>query len=347
MPKKDTKSILDDIEANQDVKSRLEEKVEKLSMLVEKQKRIIADQTSLIEKQKEKLGKMVDIPDDIRELRELIGAQRAQITDKEMELEHTKGLLAQAQKELELTQSRMNPAQIKIEAALETIGKLKEEIAQKNSEIMVKNETVKTLANKYSEAEAISKSLLQRLEELEGGVSKKEFEELKIQHSEERRTLKSEVAKMESKLLDQKLEYDEKLAEAKDMSDRYNDLVGKVNELTDKNNEANEELKRLEKEMDEKVKSLNAKMEDLRQFRQDNISKITYFDKLKPLMEEDPLFRAFFIIKEVGHIALEDLRAAVGSPIVVVKKDVDKLQEIGLVESGESGKYIVKSFEEE
>lgn len=336
MPKKDTKSKLDDIEANQDVTSRLEERVEKLSMLAEKQKRIIADQSSLIDKQKEKLDKMVDIPDDIRELRELIGTQRAHITERERELEHAKGLLAQTQKELEMSQNRMNPTQIKVEAALETIGKLKEEIAQKNSEIMVKNETVRTLANKYSEAEVISKSLLQRLEESEGGVSKKEFEELKIQHSEERKAIKSEITKMEAKLLDQKLEYDEKLSEAKDMSERYTGLVGKVNELTDKNNEANEE-----------IKSLNAKMEDLRLFKENNISKITYFDKLKPLMEEDPLFRAFFIAKEVGHISLEDLKAAVGSPTVVVKKDVQKLQDIGLVEIDGAGKFTVKSFEDQ
>jgi len=336
MPKKNTKSKLDDIEANQDVTSRLEERVEKLSMLAEKQKRIISDQTSLIDKQKEKLDKMVDIPDDIRELRELIGTQRAHITERERELEHAKGLLAQTQKELEMSQNRMNPTQIKVEAALETIGKLKEELAQKNSEIMVKNETVRTLANKYSEAEVISKSLLQRLEESEGGVSKKEFEELKIQHSEERKAIKSEIAKMEAKLLDQKLEYDEKLSEAKDMSERYTDLVGKVNELTDKNNEANE-----------KVKSLNAKMEDLRLFKENNISKITYFDKLKPLMEEDPLFRAFFIAKEVGHISLEDLKAAVGSPTVIVKKDVQKLQDIGLVEIDDAGKFRVKAFEDQ
>jgi len=336
MPKKDTKSKLDYIEANQDVTSRLEERVEKLSMLAEKQKRIIADQTSLIDKQKEKLDKMVDIPDDIRELREIIGTQRAQINEKEMELEHTKGLLAQAQKELEMTQNRMNPTQIKVEAALETIGKLKEEIAQKNAEIMVKNETVRTLANKYSEAEVISKSLLQRVEQSEGGVSKKEFEELKIKHSEERKAIKSEIAKMEAKLLDQKLEYDEKLSEAKDMSERYNDLVGKVNELTDKNNEANE-----------KVKSLNAKMEDLRLFKENNISKITYVEKLKPVMEEDPLFRAFFITKEVGHISLEDLKAAVGSPTVIVKKDVQKLQDTGLVEIDDAGKFRVKAFEDQ
>ena len=346
MPKKDTKSLLDDIESKQDVKARLEEKVERMTMLVEKQKRIIADQTSLIDQQKEKLSKMVDIPDDIRELREMIGAQRAQINEKEIEIEHTKGLLAQTQKELEFTKNRMNPTQIKVEAALETIGKLKEELTQKNSEIMVKNETIRTLSNKYSEAETSAKILRKRAEEAEGGgESRKEIEQLKIQHSEERKELKSEITKLESQLLDQKLEFEEKISEAKDMSERYNDLVEKVNELTEKNNEAKEEIKSLQKEMEDKVKGLNAKMEDLRQFREENISKITFLERLRPIMEEDPLFRAFFIILGVGHISLDDLRAAVGSPIVVVKKDVQKLENAGLIEVDEAGKINVKKFE--
>jgi chromosome segregation ATPase len=346
MPKKDTKSLLDDIESKQDVKARLEEKVERLSMLVDKQRRIISDQTSQIDQQKEKLSKMVDIPDDIRELREMIGTQRAQINEKEIEIEHTKGLLAQTQKELELTKNRMNPTQIKVEAALETIGKLKEELTQKNSEIMVKNETIRTLSNKYSEAEASNKILRKRAEEAEGGgATRKEIEELKIQHSEERKELKSEITKLESQLLDQKLEFEEKIAEANDMSERYNDLVEKVNELTEKNNEAKEEIKRLHKDMEDQVKELNAKMEDLRQFREENIARITFLDKLKPIMEEDPLFRAFFLILEVGHISLDDLRAAVGSPIVVVKKDVQRLENVGLIEQDEAGKISVKKFE--
>ena len=62
-------------------------------------------------------------------------------------------------------------------------------------------------------------------------------------------------------------------------------------------------------------------------------------------MEEDPLFRAFFIIVEVGHISLEDLRAAVGSPIVVVKKDVQRLENAGLIVLDDAGKISAKHFE--
>ena len=62
-------------------------------------------------------------------------------------------------------------------------------------------------------------------------------------------------------------------------------------------------------------------------------------------MEEDPLFRAYFIIEEIGHISLDDLRAAVGSPIVVVKKDIEKLQKIGIVEMNDVGKISIKKTE--
>ncbi|MFX0070266.1 MAG: hypothetical protein ACFFAO_04165 [Candidatus Hermodarchaeota archaeon] len=334
MGKKDLKSVIDDIEAKEDVTSRLESKVERLTELVDRQKKIINDQTALIEQQKEKLSKMVDVPDDIRELREIIGGQRAEINEKELELEHTKGLLVQAQKELELTLNRMNPTQIKIEAALDTIGKLKEEIAQKNSEITIKNETIKTLSNKYHEAESTTKSLLQQIEQYEGGVSKNQYEDLKIQHSEEKKALKSKLTKLDSQLLDQKLEFEEKIAEAKDMSEKYNDLVKKLEELQQKNTTANE-----------KIKSLEASMVDLKEYKKTTFPKLTTIEKLKNVMEEDPLFRAYFIIEEVGHISLDDLRAAVGSPIVVVKKDVEKLQKIGIVEIDDLGKISVKKIE--
>ena len=277
MPK-DLKNVLDKIEKKEGVTSRLEEKVEKLTLLAKKQKKIIADQTALLDKQKQQISKMVDIPDDIRELRELIGTQRGQINQREIELGETKGLLIQAQKELELTTNRMGPTQIKLEATLETIGKLKEEIVQKNSEIIVRNETLKTFQNKITELDAFSKALQERLEEHKGGVPKKEVEDLKIQQSEERQKLKTEISKLDSELLNQKLEFQEKIAEAKDFKQKYDDLVGKTNELTEKNIEANEEIKRLNVKLEDTIKAMDAKMEDLKKFKKENINKITYLD---------------------------------------------------------------------
>ena len=334
MPK-DLKNVLDKIEKKEGVTSRLEEKVEKLTLLAKKQKKIIADQTGLLDKQKQQISKMVDIPDDIRELRELIGTQRGQINEREIELGQTKGLLIQAQKELELTTNRMGPMQIKLDASLDTMGKLKEEIVQKNSEILIRNETLKTFQNKITELEAFSRVLQERLEEHKGGVPKKEVEDLKIQQSEERQKLKTEISKLDSELLNQKLEFQENITEAKDMKERYDGLVGKLEGTNKKYVEAHD-----------KVKSLEASMEDLRNFKKENINKITYLDKLQPLMEEDPIFKGFFIVQQVGSISIDDLKAAIGAPIVTVKKDVKRLQDLGLLEMNDVGKITTKKFDD-
>ena len=334
MPK-DLKNVLDKIEKNEGVTSRLEEKVEKLTLLAKKQKKIIADQTGLLDKQKQQISKMVDIPDDIRELRELIGTQRGQINEREIELGQTKGLLIQAQKELELTTNRMGPMQIKLDATLDTMGKLKSELAQKNSEILIKNETLKTFTNKIKELDTFSKALQEELEDHKEGVPKKEVEDLKIQQSEERQKLKAEISKLDSDLLNQKLEFQENITEAKDMKERYDDLVKKLEENNKKYVEAHD-----------KNKSLEASMEDLRNFKKENINKITYLDILQPLMEEDPIFKGFFIVQQVGSISLDDLKAAIGAPIVTVKRDVQRLQDMGLLEMNDVGKITTKKFDD-
>jgi chromosome segregation ATPase len=333
MPR-DLKDVIDKIEQSEDIASNYEQKIERLIELVNKQKKIISEQTELLETQKKKLSKMIDVPDDIQELREIIGTQRSQINENENNLEHTKGLLVQAQKELELTKKRMNPTQIKLDASLDTMGQLKTELAQKKSEILIRNETLKTFQNKIKELESFSQALQQRLETEQGGEFKNQINELKIKHSEERQQLRAEISKFESQLLDQKLEFQEKITEAKDMSERYEGLVKKLEELNEKNKEANE-----------KIKSLNANMSDLRNFKKENITKITYLDKLKPLMEEDPLYRGFFIIQQVGSIALEDLKSAIGAPIVTVRKDIKRLQDLGLVEMNDVGKIAAKKFD--
>ena len=111
------------------------------------------------------------------------------------------------------------------------------------------------------------------------------------------------------------------MAEAKDMAEKYDGMKDRLEDLSQKNETYTAEIKKL-----------NAEMEDLRNFKKDNYHKIFYLDKLRPIMEEDPIFRAFFIIRDVNSISLEDLRKSVGSPLVTVRKEVQKLAKIGVLE---------------
>ena len=100
MPK-DLRDRLDSIESSEKEKATLQAKADKLVALAERQKRIISEQEGIIEQQKGKLSRMTDIPEDILELKELIGVQRQTLNEKELELEYAKAEVAQSQKELE------------------------------------------------------------------------------------------------------------------------------------------------------------------------------------------------------------------------------------------------------
>jgi DNA repair exonuclease SbcCD ATPase subunit len=332
MPK-DLRKALDTIESNEKEKANLQSKVDKLTALVERQKRIISDQEGIIENQKSKLSKMSDIPEDILELKELIGEQRHIINEKELELEYAKGEIAQSQKELELVKKQIVPTQTKLEEAYETMGNLRAELAEKNSELILKNEAIKNLENKIQELEAFTDKFKEE--------QVKMIQELEEKHRKETIELKEKIAKLDTFLMDSKLVSTEKTSEAKDFASRfesmrskYDELIAKVGELSDKNRDANEEVEKLNKQLNE-----------ITTLQKDNIDKINYYDKLKPIMEKEPLFKTFLIIEEVGGITLEDLKNALGVPIVSVKRNVKTLEGIGLIETDDRGKIIVKSFE--
>ena len=158
MAKKDLRKTLDDLEKNQDMTARTEEKIKRLTELVERQKKIISEQTALLDTQKSKLAEIDDMPDDIIELKRIIGEQRAHLREKDLELEHAKGSMVQAQKELELTVKRMNPTQVKIEAALQTIGDLKAELAEKILLILKAFLTLEVIQSKHQSVKKLIKN---------------------------------------------------------------------------------------------------------------------------------------------------------------------------------------------
>ncbi|MFX1390533.1 MAG: hypothetical protein ACFE9Z_10755 [Promethearchaeota archaeon] len=330
---KDLKKKLDSIESNEKEIASMKAKIDKLSQLAERQKRIISEQEGIIEEQKAKLSKMTDIPEDILELKELIGVQRQTINEKELELEYAKGEIAQSQKELELVKKQIVPTQNKLEEAYETMGNLRTELAEKNSELILKNETIKNFETKIKELEAFTDKFKEE--------QVKMIKDLEEKHRKETIELREEVKKLDTFLMDSKLISTEKTSEAKDFASRfesmrskYDELIAKVGELGDKNRDANLEIERLNKELN-KIKNL----------QKDNIDKINYYDKLKPIMEKEPLFKTFLIVENVGGITLDDLKNALGIPIVTVKKNIQTLENIGLLETNDIGKIVVKKQE--
>ena len=343
MPK-DLKNVLDNIESSEKESAILLSKMDRLKEMIEKQKRVLTEHETIIAEQKIKIARMYDIPEDVLELKELVGTQRAMLNQREREIELAKGEVLAIQKEFEFAKKQNIPTQRKLDEGFELIGNLKTEIAEKKSELLLKEETIKSLEIKTQEIRAFADKLQDEQVRLLTDMDqkwKKELEKLRLDHIEEKKDLVGKITDLDTFLLDSKLISTEASSEAKDLKSRFQEIRNSQENMINKLEEALDK----KREADEEVRKLNKEMEELRIFKQNNVKKITYFDKLTELMEREAQFKAFLIVEQVGSMTLEDLRNALGSPIVLVKKLVQNLQEIDLFEINEAGKISVKKIE--
>jgi len=343
MPK-DLLNAIDNIESSEKETAVLQSKIDRLLELLEKQKRVIQNHEKIIEEQKVKITRLYDIPEDVLELKELVGTQRATLNQRELDLELAQGEVIAIQKEMDFMKKQSIPTHRKLDESFESIGNLKMEIAERNSELLLKDETIKSLENKVREIQAFADKLQDEQIKLLSDMDqkwKRELEQLRLDHLEERKELASKIADLDTFLLDSKLTSTEATSEAKDLKSRFAEIRTRQENLLNKLEDALDK----KREADEAVVKLNYEIEDLREFKKNNSKKINYYNKLTGLMERDSQFKAFLILEQVGSMGMEDLRNAISSPIVLVKKIVQNLQDVDLVEINDAGKIVVKKIE--
>lgn len=288
---------------------------------------------------------MYDVPEDVLELKELIGTQRALLNEREKAHDLAKGEVLAIKKELEFMQRQNVPAQNRLDESFEQIGNLKAELAEKKSELIIKDSNSKSLENKVKELQAFADKLQTEQVKLVTDMDQKwkqEIEKLRNDQIEEKKELVGKISDLDTFLLDSKLVSTEASSEAKDLKSRFSEIRERQEELINKLEDALEKRR----EADEALRKANYEMEDLQEFKKKNLKKINYYDRLTALMEHEAQFKAFLIVEQVGSMAIDDLRNALGSPIVLVKKIVQNLQDVDLFEINEAGKIVVKKQEE-
>jgi len=326
---------IDGIESNEKESAVLQSKIDRLIETLEKQKGVIQSLEDVIKEQKRKIKRMYDVPEDVLELKELAVTQRLTLNKKETDLELTKGELLAIQKEMDSMKRQSIPNQRKLSEGFETIGTLKTELAEKNSELLLKDEKLQEIQAFADKVQNEQIGLLSDMDQ----KWKKELEQLRLDHIEEKKELASKIVDLDTFLLDSKLTSTEATSEAKDLKSRFaeirtqqENMINKLEDALDKKRVAEETLRKAKYEM-----------EQLLEFKKKNQKKIYYYDKLTELMEHEAQFKAFLIVEQVGSITIEDLRNALGSPIVLVKKLVQNLQDVDLVEINEAEKIVVKN----
>jgi len=337
----DLKNAIDGIESSENQTAIMQSKIDKLQQLLEKQKRVIQNFEDVIDEQTIKIARMYDIPEDVLELKELIGTQRGLLNEREKDYDLAKGEVLAMKKELEFMQRQNGPAQKRMDESFEEIGNLKASLAEKKSELIFKNENIKSLENKVKELQTFADKIQSEQVKLLTDMDQKwkgEIEQLRNDHIKEKSDLVSKITDLDTFLLDSKLVSTEATSEAKDIKSRFAEIRNRQEELINKLEDALEK----KREADEALRNANHEMEDLKEFRKNNQKKINYYNKLTTLMEREAQFKAFLIVEQVGSMTIEDLRNALGSPIVLVKKFVQNLQDVQLVEINDEGKIFVK-----
>ena len=341
----DLKNVIDGIESNEKETAVLQSKINRLQEMLEKQKGVIQSFEDIIEDQRIKIARMYDVPEDVLELKELIGTQRGLLNERESEYDLAKGEVLAMQKELEFLQRQNVPAQKRMDENFEEIGNLKTKLAEKKSESIIKDSNIKSLEIKVRELQVFADKLQAEQVKLLTDMDQKwkgEIEQLRNDHITEKSDLVSKISDLDTFLLDSKLVSTEATSEAKDIRSRFAEIRDRQEELISKLEAALEK----KREAEEALRNTNYEMEELKEFKKKNMKKINYYNKLTALMEHEAQFKAFLIVEQVGSMAVDDLRNALGSPIVLVKKIVQNLQDVDLFEINEAGKIYVKKQEE-
>ncbi|MHA1472469.1 MAG: hypothetical protein ACTSQW_05160 [Promethearchaeota archaeon] len=155
----DLKNIIDGIESSEKETAVLQTKIDRLQQLLEKQKNVIQSLEEVIEEQKIKITRMYDVPEDVLELKELIGTQRALLNERESNYDLAKGEVLAVKKELEFMQRQNVPALKRLDESFDQIGNLKAELAEKKSELILKDSNVKSLEIKVKELQVFADKL--------------------------------------------------------------------------------------------------------------------------------------------------------------------------------------------
>ena len=228
------------------------------------------------------------------------------------------------------------------------ITDLKAQIAQKENQHIQMENDLKTAQANIEQLKKTNDDLRNQISKLSDQLRQKEMSgdemrtAIEAKLKEEFYTAKSEYVKKINDLESAKLDLELKL---KDLQQNSGTNLKSAEEMRTKMAELMTKYDALIKENDElkdRVKTLSSLNVELTQFKDANINAVKNMELLGALFEKDQFFKTFNIVKAVGEISLDDLKAALGIPKVTVQKQVDQYIAVGLFENTAGGKIKLK-----
>jgi len=344
--------------------------IDRLKQLIIKQKNEMTEQEKIIKELNDRMHHMYDLPADVEELKRMVGEMRAEINDKDSQLQMSYGTVAEHEAELRNLRLQMNPLSKNLETYITQVGELKAKMAEQEGMLMLKDkdlhELKTNLNNKQENFDKMevefAKKVQERLKEfmeIEDNYQKKladiqeELREKSMSSDEARVKIKAElqddtiknqsefldkIRKLESQVLDKDIESKEAKQKVENSLKQLQDVKQKLDSHVEKYNKLQKDYS----EIEEKIAKSDEFYAELIKFKKDNFDIAKNFTRLMTLFEHDPMFKAFLLVSDVGEMNVEDLKNSLGVPSVTTKKYVEQFIKADLFEMAESGKVTLK-----
>jgi len=259
------KNLIDGVEEDVKTRSELEYTVESLTEEIKKLNFKIEEQEKLLQQRESGAGDNLDVPEDIKILKEMIQTQREELTEKDNEIE----LLKDKNESSGSVEGNLEQLESELRETKSSLAKLTEEIEMYKTNDENAREMITRLSEENEMYKANEENSIQLLEELaekkEKYKNKSKELEAKLENFNDsnvnmRSNLFTEFEAEKEQLTVNNIKYVEKINELEAQ-------LQKISESTDNENSSiqseKEELERRNKEYLEKIKDLEAKLQKL------------------------------------------------------------------------------------
>ncbi|UYP44446.1 Chromosome partition protein Smc [Candidatus Lokiarchaeum ossiferum] len=233
---------------------------------------------------------------------------------------------------------QVDKAQGSVQDTYEQLASLKSDLAQKDVKITILSRELQEANTSIVQEKSTNEALQKEINSIKDNLREKDIvsadfkSKIEAELKNELFTAKSEftrkINELESQLLDKNLKIQELTQNSQSADKRVIEIKAHLDELMAKNNEISTKYQ----EMLEKSENQDKTNADLIAFKKKNEGIAKNMEGLMQLFEEEPLFRTYLLVRDVGAMDPGLLKNALGVPSITVQKYIEKFMKVDLFE---------------
>ena len=339
--------LISKVEQTQKKKASMQDELRTLRLKTSEQEQEIKRLNDIIAEQKDKLKKMVEVPSDVMELRALIGKQRAELDAFEDKLNEKNWKITELESEIDMLKKQREELRDKLNSIREELNQQKstnEMVSQKAKSLEMELETTRKFLEEAGVSRGDISELRIKLGHIDARVAEKEKiianlqEEIKRRETKEVELLKqceSMQADMDNLENEIRAVYENREKEIRNnmlkLQKELNEKKVEIAKLSTEISDKDFEIQNLKSELERYKMKSGEESEAVLKAKQTAYDFEESLKNLKALMETEPLFRIYLILREVNSLNIEEIAKAISQSVANTRRLVMRLEKYQLV----------------